>query len=573
MNEGVDESDPRIQTLRERASADSAAHDMRWNWNTPFFQSAHDRSHFYAAGNMVVKSTNWGDGLEPISPDLSYNDREKVKLSTESTGGITRDATGAETYATIVSLAESPLQQGMILAGTDDGRVWITSNDGGEWTELTDRFDGVPAGTYVSRIEPSHFDVDRFYVSFDNHRTNDFTPYAYATDNGGRSFRSISSNLPTGSVDFVHVIREDTRNENLLFVGTDVGAYVSTDRGATWQRFMEGLHAVPVHDLQIHPRDRELIAGTHGRSIWIVDIAPLQDLTDQVIADGAALFEPKPGFQFGMPPRGGEFYAQSWFSRPTPGMSAEISYFIGEALAEELQTTFEESRERARAQQQEGGEERPGMAEGGQGGGQSGPRRPQVEVIVANEDGEVLDTIQGPATAGIHTVRWGYRGQPSEQEEPGPYEQQERDRVAERAEVVADSLIEAGWNETTVRRSIGVFTGETSNQAFGRSFGGSTGGQSRDPEAYRERPGERMSGGQGGGGTNRTREIFGLMFPDQDYRTVMRRFRRGGGQGDRVGPGTYSLTLKAGDKTFTQSLTVKRVGGFGDDTPPLENER
>ncbi|UCD23477.1 MAG: hypothetical protein JSW51_10560, partial [Gemmatimonadota bacterium] len=200
MDEGVDENDPRIQSLRERASADSAAHDMRWNWNTPFFQSVHDRSHFYAAGNMVVKSTNWGDGLKPISPELSYNDAEKVKISTQTTGGITPDVTGAETYATIVSLAESPLQQGMLYAGTDDGRVWMTPDDGGEWIELTDRFDGVPANSYVSRIEPSHFSVDRFYITFDNHRTNDFTPYVYVTDDGGENFRSIASGLPTGSV-------------------------------------------------------------------------------------------------------------------------------------------------------------------------------------------------------------------------------------------------------------------------------------------------------------------------------------------------------------------------------------
>jgi photosystem II stability/assembly factor-like uncharacterized protein len=161
MEEGMAEDDPRIQDLRERATADSIANNLRWNWNTPFFQSLHERSHFYTGANVVLKSTDWGDGLAVISPDLTYADEEKVKVSTETTGGITPDITGAETYATIVSLAESPIQQGMILAGTDDGRLWITRDDGGEWRELTDRLPDVPAGTYVSRIAPSNHDVDR----------------------------------------------------------------------------------------------------------------------------------------------------------------------------------------------------------------------------------------------------------------------------------------------------------------------------------------------------------------------------------------------------------------------------
>jgi photosystem II stability/assembly factor-like uncharacterized protein len=563
LSEGVDENDPRIQSLRERASADSAAHDMRWNWNTPFFQSVHDRSHFYAAGNMVVKSTNWGDGLKPISPDLSHNDAEKVKISTETTGGITPDVTGAETYATITSLAESPVQQGMLFAGTDDGRVWITRNDGGDWTELTDRFSGVPANSYVSRIEPSHFDTERFYVTFDNHRTNDFTPYVYVTDNGGGSFRSIAANLPTGSADFVHVIREDPRNENLLFVGTDVGVYVSSDRGSSWQRFMEGLPAVPVHDLEIHPRDRELIAATHGRSIWIVDIAPLQDLTDQVMADGAALFEPKPAFQFGTPPRGGEFYAQSYFQRPSPGSNAEISYFIGEELAAELQAAFEESQPQRSGERQQAqpGAQRPAMAQGPSGARPGAARGPQVEITVTDGDGELVNTIQGPAEAGIHTVRWNHRGAAPEAAEPGPYEKQERERISARAKLVADSLIEAGWEETMVRRLTGAYTGETSRAALMRSFGGGGAAQSRDPEEFQERPAEQMGRGSRGG-FSQMREIAELVAPGQGFRSLRAMFRRGGGQAPLMDPGVYTVTLKAGDKTFTQTLVVERVGTF-----------
>ncbi len=577
MDEGAGEDDPRVLALRERASADSAGHDMRWNWSTPFFQSVHDRSHFYAGGNMVVKSTDWGDELKPISPDLSHNDKEKVEISTSTTGGITPDVTGAETYATIVALAESPLQQGMIFAGTDDGRVWITRDDGGEWTELTENFNGVPAQTYVSRIEPSKFDADRFYVTFDGHRTNDFTPYVFVTENGGRTFRSIASNLPTGSLDFVHVVREDPRNENLLFVGTDVGAYVSTNRGGSWQRFMEGMPAVPVHDLKIHPRDRELIAGTHGRSIWIVDIAPLQDFTNAVVADGAALFEPRPGFQFGTPERGGEFYAQMWFSRPTPGSSAEISYYIGDELAAELQEEFEANQPEPGDQADPGppAARRGAGGRGGPGGpGQRGPRGPQVEITVTNADGDVVNTLQGAAAEGIHTVRWNYRGPAAERAEPGPYEIKEREKISARAKVVADSLIEAGWQEQMVRRMTAAFTSEEGAQALFRSFGGGRGGgrgsggggQARDPEAFRERPAEQMSGGGFGAGQfGQMREIAELVMPGQGTQSLMRRFfRGGGGQAPLMEPGVYTITLKAGGRTFTQTLVVERIGGYGE---------
>ncbi|UCD22963.1 MAG: hypothetical protein JSW51_07775, partial [Gemmatimonadota bacterium] len=426
----------------------------------------------------------------------------------------------------------------------------------------TDRFDGVPANSYVSRIEPSHFSMDRFYVTFDNHRTNDFTPYVYVTDNGGESFRSIASDLPTGSVDFVHVIREDKRNENLLFVGTDVGVYVSTNRGASWQRFMEGLPAVPVHDLQIHPRDRELIAGTHGRSIWIVDIAPLQDMTDQVMADGVALFEPKPAFQFGTPPRGGEFYAQSYFQRPTPGSNAEISYFIGEELAAELQAAFDESRpqrggERQQAQQ---GAQRPAMAQGPSGARPGAARGPQVEITVTDAAGEAVSTIQGPAEAGIHKVRWNYRGPAPEAAEPGPYRTKEREELSARAKVVGDSLIEAGWDENTVRRLTGPYTGEMSQAAFMRSFTGG-GGQGRDPEEFQERPAEQMGGGSRGS-FGQMREVAELIAPDMGFRALRAMFRSGGGQAPLMDPGIYTITLKAGERTFTQTLVVERVGTF-----------
>ncbi|HSL69745.1 MAG TPA: hypothetical protein VK864_05855, partial [Longimicrobiales bacterium] len=402
----------RIADLRRRASQDSVALDLRYNWNTPFFLSPHNPDVFYAGANRVLKSTKRGDGLTPISPDLSKRDERKIRISRTETGGITRDATGAETYGTIVALAESPVKQGLLYAGTDDGNVWLSSDDGKNWTDLSAKFKNVvPDTSYVSRIEPSPHDANRFYVTFDHHRRGDFRPYVFMTTDGGRSFRSIASNLPTDGPDFVHVIREDLRNPNLLFLGTDVGVYLSFDRGGSWQRFMEGLPTVPVHDLRIHPRERELIAGTHGRAIWIVDIAPLQDLTTTVVAADAYLFEPKPAVHWGMPPTGGEFTAQHYWQVSTPGIGAEIVYWL--------------------RQRQPG----------------------SVRIAITNAKGDTVASLNGPGAPGLQRVTWNLRGRTT----PlalSPSERRDSVRNDARLRSVADSLVAAGTPKEQVDRAI-----------------------------------------------------------------------------------------------------------------------
>ena len=578
LKEGVGEDNPRVKELQVRASADSAALQLRWNWNTPFLISPHDRMVFYAGANRVMKSTDRGETLVPISPDLSYADTMKIRVSTRTTGGITPDVTGAETYATITALDESPLVEGMLLAGTDDGRVWMTRDGGDSWTELTDRFEGVPPGTYVSRVEPSSHDADRFYVAFDGHRTNDFTPYVQVTDDGGATFRSIASDLPTGGPDFVHVIREDPVNPDLLFVGTDLGVYVSTDRGGAWTRFMHGLPTVPVHDLKIHPRDRELIAGTHGRSIWIVDIAPLQELSEELLASEAHLFTPDPAFQWGMQPRGGEAYGHEWFERPTPGSEAEVRYWISEELADRLR---EEARARAEEDAEEGGEgadeteaaaeeaEAEAEVEAGAGrgpGARPGGRRSRMaraEIVIETADGEVFQTLQGPASDGFHRVTWNYRGPAPEPDPLSPSEVRDSVAVAERAVVVRDSLVEAGWEEGPLDRMIGLFTGENDPRAMFRGFGGG-GFQGRDPEAFVERPGESMGGGGPGGfgfDFGQLREVGELVLPGANLFSLFSRSR--GGEPPTAEPGEYTVVLKLGDVELRAPLVVERVNGTG----------
>jgi hypothetical protein len=200
---------------------------------------------------------------------------------------------GAETHATLISVVESPVVAGLIWAGTDDGNVQVTRDGGKTWTNVRPNIQRtiVPEGTWVSRVEPSHFEPGTAYASFDGHRRMDFKPYILKTTDYGRTWTAVQSNLPARYP--VYVVKEDLKNPNLLFAGTEHGAYASVDAGASWRR-LDGLPTVPVHDLVIHPREADLIAATHGRSIWILDdITPLQQLTPAVVDSDVHMFQNK----------------------------------------------------------------------------------------------------------------------------------------------------------------------------------------------------------------------------------------------------------------------------------------
>ncbi len=537
-----------------RGGAEEGEEAWRWNWNTPLVMSPHDPTVIYVAGNRVVKYTNRGEEYEVISEDLTYADEEKIRISTETTGGITPDLTGAETFATIVTLAESPLQQGLLYAGTDDGRSWMSENDGGAWEELTGRFPGVPDGTWVRRIEASSHDVSTFFVAFDGHRTNDFTPYVYMTTDGGESFRSISSDLPTGRPDFVHVVRQDLVNPNLLFVGTDVGVYFSMDMGGHWQKFMEGFPTVPVHDLKIHPRDRDLIAGTHGRSIWIVDIAPLQELTSQVASADVHLFQPKPGLQFGNRPIGGESTGHQVYQAPSPSYGAEIAYWIGPDA--DIPTPGAPAMARGQRPQAAGGAGRPGGAGGAGGPGGPQARGPQVQIEIVDAEGNTIHTATSSATPGIHRYNWNFRGQaPATEAQPKTEEQiQDSIQAVDRIEELVDSLVEEGSDREQLEQFRDMILSGGGARMFG---GGGRGGGQRDPNAWVERPGENFSQG-GGGGFRFMPEMRVLSRAARPITGGGGRggFGGGGGQAPLADAGDYTVVLKTGDREFRQTLEV-----------------
>jgi hypothetical protein len=518
----------RIEELQTRATADSLALQLRYNWNTPFLLSPHDPDVVYAGANRVLKSTDRGDSLVPISPDLTRQDEEKIRVSTETSGGITPDLTGAETFATIVSLAESPMERGLLFAGTDDGNLWMSPDGGGRWDDLTPSLRNlIPDGTYVSRIEPSSHEADRLYVTFDNHRRGDFTPYVLVSDDRGGSFRSIAAGLPTGAPDFAHVIREDPVNEDLLFVGTDVGLYMSMDRGGSWQRFMNGLPTVPVHDLKIHPRDGDLIAGTHGRSIWIVNITALQQVDASVLAADVHLFEPAPAFHFGTRPTGGEFTGQLYFQAPNPPYGAAIRYWL------------------------------------------AGTTEDSVEVVITDAQGSTFRTLSGSSDEGLNTVTWDLRGEPVTLPR-SPSEVRDSIVAEQRLAEVVDSLASTGTDLEALESAVEAL--REPSQGFGGFRGGGGGQGSAMAGEFLERPAEGRPtsgggggfGGFGGGEPSLEQTILRLVRGDTGGRG--RRFGRGGGglfpsrseSAPLADPGSYTVTLRIGDRIFTVPLRVER---------------
>ncbi len=253
---------------------------FRFEWDSPFIGSIHEPGVLYLAGNRVFKLTSHGEEWEAISPDLS----------THEAGKIMTIGSGAETYGVVYTLAESPVTKGLLWAGTDDGKFWKTTDEGKSWSDLTEKLPHAARGQWMSRVEPGHADPKVVYLAVDAHRTGNYAPLLYRSGDGGNSWQSISSDLPADGP--VKVIREDLSNPKLLFAGTEFALFVSMDGGASWKKFGE-LPTVSVDDILIHPRDRDLIIATHGRSLYIVDnIRPLEKMTPEIRDKGAYLFAP-----------------------------------------------------------------------------------------------------------------------------------------------------------------------------------------------------------------------------------------------------------------------------------------
>jgi photosystem II stability/assembly factor-like uncharacterized protein len=269
----------------DMAGYGAGEHRYRFAWTYPIVVSPHDPRTLYVGGNRVFRSTDEGQSWEPISPDLTRADPATL----EPTGGpVNRDSIGAEVYATVYAFAESPHQAGLFWAGSDDGRLHLSRDNGGTWEEITPP--DLPERTMISAIEPSPFDAATAYVAATRYKLDDYRPYLYVTRDHGAHWSRIDAGIPED--DFTRVVRADPERPGLLYAGTETGVYVSFDDGAHWQRLQANLPVAPIHDLLL--KDGDLIAGTHGRSIWILDdLSPLRAVAAGIPDGEPYLFAPR----------------------------------------------------------------------------------------------------------------------------------------------------------------------------------------------------------------------------------------------------------------------------------------
>ncbi|MEW6209879.1 MAG: hypothetical protein AB1631_16055 [Acidobacteriota bacterium] len=342
----------------------------RFNWNTPLHISPHNPRTIYTGANKFFKSVDRGDTWT-ASPDLTKQiDRNKLPIMGvpgDKPMASKHDGTG--NYGNITTIAESPALPGLIWVGTDDGNIQVSRDGGATWTNVAKNITGIPDMHQISRVEPSRFDAGTCYVTIDGHRSDDHKPYVFVTRDYGATWKSLASNLPTGNA---NVIREDPRNKNLLYLGTEYALYVSLDGGVEWKRFMTGLPTVRIDDILVHPRDNDLIVGTHGRGIYIIDdITPLQQLSEKVMSADSHLFDVRAGVQWLQDITLSRYAGGAKYFRgqnPQPGTA--ISYYLKSAVTDD------------------------------------------VKITISDVTGKVVRTMSGTKDAGINRVQWNLRGDP-----------------------------------------------------------------------------------------------------------------------------------------------------------------
>lgn len=293
----------------------------RFQWTAPIATSPHDPNVIYHAAQVLFRSTDGGQSWTVISPDLTTNDKERQKWSG---GPITGDNTGVETWTTIFAVAESPREPGLIWVGSDDGLVHLTRDGGATWTNVTSRIGGMPRDGTVSLIEPSPHDAATAYVVVDAHRLDDMTPYLFKTADYGRTWRRIDAGLDRDV--YLHAVREDPKRRGLLFLGTERGVMMSFDDGAAWRSLKLNMPTVAVHDLVV--KDDNLVVGTHGRSIWILDdLKPVREWQPAIAESRAHLFAPAEAVRWA--------YAsgnRDWPVGQNPPRGAIIHYWLKDAF-------------------------------------------------------------------------------------------------------------------------------------------------------------------------------------------------------------------------------------------------
>jgi photosystem II stability/assembly factor-like uncharacterized protein len=384
---------------------------LRWNWDSPLLLSPHQHTRLYFGANRIFRSDDRGASWRAVSPDLTRKiDRNRLPVMGRvwSVDAVARN-TSTSFYGNIVALAESPLREGLLLAGTDDGLVQITEDGGTTWRKV-ERFPGVPDKTYVSRVTPSRHHASRVYAAFDAHKTGDLKPYVLTSDDLGRTWRSVAGDLPErGSV---YAILEDAKKPDLLYCGTEFGVFFSPDRGKRWIRLEGNIPTIEVRDLAIQDREDDLVVATFGRGFFVLDdLAPLR-LTDDAVLNGEATLFPVrrtwmyvPAAPLGL--KGKSFQGDDYYSADNPPFGAVFTYY----LAEEVKTKQASRREL----EKEAAEDESDASQPSWDALRAEDREeaPAGVLTVLDADGRVVRRLTGPVTAGFHRVAWDLRYPPA----------------------------------------------------------------------------------------------------------------------------------------------------------------
>jgi photosystem II stability/assembly factor-like uncharacterized protein len=405
-----------------RPSGPEASEDIepRFNWNTGIAIDPFEPDTLYYGSQWVHKSTDRGDTWVIISPDLTSNNPAWQKQ--KESGGITIDASGAENFTTILSIAPSPVQKGVLWVGTDDGRLHVTRDGGKSWDSLEKNVKGVPADTWIPHVTPSPYDAGTAFVVFDNHRRSDWTPYVYRTTDFGKSWTSLATKNLRG---YALSIIQDPEDRDLLFLGTEFGLWFSQDGGESWLQWKAGLPTVSVMDLAIHPREHDLVLATHGRGLYVIDdIRPLRTLTEDTQKQPLHLYPLSDARQYrSAQGAGARFPGDTDFRGKTRPYGALITYSLNapglphpDADAERERKEAERAAKAAPPAQPQGG--KPLVQEAattkakedeGADEGKGGGKGPKAKIEILDAGGKVIRTFDGPAKLGVNRAAWDLR--------------------------------------------------------------------------------------------------------------------------------------------------------------------
>lgn len=371
----------------------------RFNWNTPYFISSFDAKTIYIASNKVHKSTDMGDSWTEISPDLT---RQIGMDELPMMGKIWPPEAVAKNMSTspfgnIFALAESPLQKGMIYAGTDDGLIWITEDDGGNWKKYTS-FAGVPDMTFVNYILPSQHDLNTVYACFDGRKnSSDFTPYIIKSTDKGNTWTSIAGNLPSGTI---YAIQEDHIDPNILFIGTEWGVWLTLDGGKKWMQIKNGIPTIQVKDLVIQRRENDLVVATFGRGFYVLDdYSYIRTLKDGVVNKDAHIFDIKDGLLY-YPSSNTNYQGEVHFSVPNPSPEVTIRY----SLKEGYETLKQKRIKAQRAAEKAGREIKFPTKDELQ--AESDEESPVLLFTISDENGNIMRKIERPVRKGVSSFTW-----------------------------------------------------------------------------------------------------------------------------------------------------------------------